>query len=111
MEPREIDVFIRCRVPGDHWAAALPLGADLLGNEPMFTLVADCGRTKPATPESTGRPTQIMKGCLFGTGEAGGTLELDTSIDVDVDDAVREFFLRDSDRATSGDECRSGAST
>ncbi|MER7955742.1 hypothetical protein [Streptomyces sp. NPDC096030] len=29
---------------------------------------------------------------------AGGSLELDTSIVVGVDDAVREFFLRDSDR-------------
>ncbi|MGW5343383.1 hypothetical protein [Streptomyces sp. HUAS TT3] len=29
---------------------------------------------------------------------AGGSLELDTSIVIGVDDAVREFFLRDSDR-------------
>ncbi|GAA2154899.1 hypothetical protein GCM10009760_54300 [Kitasatospora kazusensis] len=29
---------------------------------------------------------------------AGGTLELDTSIVIGVDDAMREFFLRDSDR-------------
>ncbi|MEV0537856.1 hypothetical protein [Kitasatospora sp. NPDC050463] len=29
---------------------------------------------------------------------AGGTLELDTSIVIGVDDAVSEFFLRDSDR-------------
>lgn len=29
---------------------------------------------------------------------SGGSLELDTSIVVGVDDAVREFFLRDSDR-------------
>ncbi|MFD7433906.1 hypothetical protein [Streptomyces sp. NPDC059861] len=29
---------------------------------------------------------------------AGGTLELDTSIVIGVDDAMREFFLRDSDK-------------
>jgi hypothetical protein len=62
VEPRQFGVFIRCGVPGEQWAAALSLGADLLGDEPMFTYVADRVRTKPAALEATGRSILIMTG-------------------------------------------------
>ncbi len=58
--PLRFGSFIRFGIPGEQWAAALLLGGDLLGDESMFTYVADLVRTKQAALESTGRSILIM---------------------------------------------------